>query len=219
MFPIYLNNRDRLNMPRQLAEQCARLHGVGDIIIIDNASTYPPLLDWYETCPYKVIKLKENVGPQAMWRVGPPNVPFVYTDSDLDIGCVPKHVLFMLKEGLDSYPQIVKIGLSLEIEDIPDAYPLKKLVLERELPMWEPWLGGRINDRRFYKAAIDTTFAMYRAGSDWVGYSDSLRTIRPYTARHLPWYIVEEDEEETYYLKHLSPQGIFWSALANEKYR
>lgn len=214
MIPIYINNRDRLTMTRQLAEQCSRLEDVGDVVILDNASTYPPLLDWYASCPLKVIQLKENVGPHGLWRIGPPNTYFVSTDCDLDIGNVPKGVLRILKEGLE-HREIIKAGLSLEIEDIPDDYPLKSLVLHHETDKWQPFL----KDHRFYLAGIDTTFAMYRPNAGWGGYGPALRTKRPYTARHLPWYVVEEDEEEIYYLKHLNPSGICYSGVRNEKYR
>lgn len=213
--PIFINNRDRLTMPRKLAEQCTRLEDVSEVIIIDNDSTYPPLLEWYDKCPYKVIRLKENVGPHGLWRVGSPKSYFVTTDCDLDISRVPRGVLRILKEALDWYPEILKVGLSLEIEDIPDEYPLKNLVLHHETDKWQPFL----KDHRFYLAGVDTTFALYRPQSGWGGYMPALRTRRPYTARHLPWYIVEEDEEETYYLKHLSPQGICYSGVLNEKYR
>lgn len=214
-YPIFINNRDRLTMPRNLAEQCSRLEDVGEIIVIDNASTYPPLLDWYENCPYKVIRLKENVGPHGLWRIGPPDTHFVYTDCDLDIGGCPKGVLRILKEGLDWYKQMIKVGLSLEIDDIPNEYPLKHLVVHHEADKWNPFH----EDARFHLAGLDTTFSMYRPRAGWGGYTPALRTRRPYTAKHLPWYIVEEDEEESYYIKHLNPSGICYSGVRNEKYR
>lgn len=215
MIPIFINNRDRLTMTRQLAEQCSRLEGISEVVIIDNASTYPPLLDWYASCPYKIHRLKKNIGPRGLWHVGAPDTYFVNTDSDLDIGKVPKGVLRILKEGLDWFPKMLKAGLSLEINDIPDNYPLKHLVLQHETGNWEQFIG----DHRFHLAGIDTTFALYRPRAEWGGYGPALRLKRPYTARHLPWYMVEEDEEETYYLKHLSPQGICYSGVLNEKYR
>jgi hypothetical protein len=55
----------------------------------------------------------------------------------------------------------------------------------------------------FYKAPIDTTFAMYRPG---LGHQNgnSLRSAPPYTARHLPWYqdFANLSEEDEYYVKH-----------------
>jgi hypothetical protein len=39
-------------------------------IIVDNASTYPPLLSWYETNPCKVIRLSINCGHRAPWEQG-----------------------------------------------------------------------------------------------------------------------------------------------------
>lgn len=221
MIPIYINNRDRLTTTRRLAEQCSRLT-LAEVVIVDNASTYPPLLDWYYRCPFRVEMLPTNVGPRGVWtsprlatHVERGITHYVVTDSDLDIEDVPRDVLTLLESGFDRYPWAIKSGLSLEINDLPCGYPYKSQVRDRELPYWSDQV-----DAEFFRAHIDTTFAMYRTGSGWGGYGPALRTNRPYTARHVPWYQVGEDtDEERYYLQHLSTAGIFWSALAQEKYR
>ena len=47
--PIIINNRNLLTWPKAMVERISRYEGVGDIIIVDNGSTYEPLLDWYAT--------------------------------------------------------------------------------------------------------------------------------------------------------------------------
>lgn len=212
-FPLYINNRDRLTYTRELAEQCSRLQMVGDIIIVDNASTYEPLLDWYETCPYKVVKLSKNMGTRGAFSVLDSKTHYVCTDNDLDISNVPKHVLDLLFDGLNRHKEVIKAGLSLEIDDIPDEYHLKTLALQREQGMWEHWPG----DQRFYKGAIDTTFAMYRPNHGWIGYEPALRARRPYTARHRPWYALELDEEDRYYIEHLLPESSVYGGISQAK--
>jgi hypothetical protein len=213
MMPILINNRDRLTTTRKMVDDCRRFGG--EPIIVDNASTYPPLMEWYETRPCEIVRLAKNHGPRAPWQV-PIDAPrYVVTDCDLDISGVPADVLAVLAEGLERYPWAIKAGLSLEIDDLPDGYKFKQMVLDRERPAWSDQV-----DDRFYRAEIDTTFAMYRKYPPWAGeYGPALRAARPYTARHVPWYTVDRDDEETYYLRNLNPQGIFWSALANEEFR
>jgi hypothetical protein len=185
-YPIFINNRDRLTMTRRLAEQCAALDDVGEVVIVDNGSTYPPLLDWYETCPFQVIRLAENRGTRGVWTVELPRTFYVETDGDLDLAGVPRDLLPLLQEALERWPEIIKVGTSLEIDGIPDVYPFKAEVLRRESQMWRPW-----EDARYHSALIDTTFAMYRAGTTWGGYGPALRTARPYTAIHTPWHVSE----------------------------
>lgn len=57
-------------------------------------------------------------------------------------------------------------------------------------------------DDMYYVAGIDTTFALYREGNIKHTYS-AIRTNKPYTARHLPWYyddfsVLPEDEQNYY---------------------
>ena len=84
-----------------------KFDNVGDIIIVDNNSTYEPLLEWYATNPCEVIRLNENMNQSAPWLIG---IPFdrkyeyyVVTDPDLDLSNVPKDCLNVLKEKLEKY--------------------------------------------------------------------------------------------------------------------
>jgi len=47
-YPIYLTNMNRLTTTKKMVEDLFRLNGNAKINIIDNASTYAPLLAWYE---------------------------------------------------------------------------------------------------------------------------------------------------------------------------
>lgn len=218
--PVYLNVRDRLTTTRKLAEQCAKLPGA-EVIIIDEASTHPPLLEWYCDCPYQIVRFDKNHGPRGAWlgmldHAAQGITRYVVTDSDLDLDGVPGDVLELLAAGLERYPWAVKAGLSLEIDDLPAGYPHRETVISRESVFWNDRL-----DFEFFKADIDTTFAMYRTEGPQGVYGPALRTDRPYTARHVPWYTEagKETAEDVYYWRHLNPYGIFWSALANEPYR
>ena len=198
--PIFINNFNRLKSTRELARWVATLPGAR-AIILDNASDWPPLLDWYERCPFEVRRLGTNLGHRAPWLCGAidgvTTSHYVVTDPDLAmVGC-PTDVLTVLADGLRQFPWATKAGVGLEIDDIPVAYPSRDLILDIERHYWSDRL-----DARFFRAAVDTTFALYRAGEE-PPCTPALRSDRPYVARHLPWYISpgELDDEERNYLR------------------
>ena len=91
--PVYITCYNVLSWPRNLADQCARLGF--DPILVDNASTYQPLLDWYAVCPYRVIRLNRNDGCYGFWARGEHARKagyYVVTDCDLDLSGVPPDV-------------------------------------------------------------------------------------------------------------------------------
>lgn len=202
MIPIIINNRNRLVSTKKLVVYLRQLPD-SKIIIVDNDSTYPPLLEWYNTLSdVKTIRLKENIGPYAPWKCCRKlqNIFFyVVTDSDLDLSEVPLDVLSKLKEGLDQFPQASKAGLSLEIEDIPKEFSYQNSVQQWELQFWSKKLTSE-----WWLAPIDTTFAMYRPGVQFGSIYNAIRADRPYTAKHLPWYLTSETatSEDVYYTKH-----------------
>ena len=65
--PIIINNYNRLTSLKILISSLEKM-GYKNLFIIDNASTYPPLLEYYNTCPYKVFRLNNNVGYLALWK-------------------------------------------------------------------------------------------------------------------------------------------------------
>lgn len=65
--PIIINNFNRLTTLCLLIEALEK-RGYSNIYIIDNASTYPPLLEYYNKCPYTVFRLTENLGFKALWK-------------------------------------------------------------------------------------------------------------------------------------------------------
>ena len=63
--PVIINNRNLLTWPKAMVRDLNKWEGIGDIYIVDNGSTYEPLLEWYATNPCKVVMLGENLGHQA----------------------------------------------------------------------------------------------------------------------------------------------------------
>ena len=204
--PIVINNFNRLTIPLQLIvflEAC----GFTRIIILDNHSTYPPLLKFYERCQHKVIKLSGNYGHLAFWKSGLYHSYkwnyFVYTDSDVvPIEDCPRNFMHHFKSVLDNHGQLDKTGFGIKIDDLPDSFALKDKVVAYEKRYWE-----KESEPNIYDAPIDTTFALYRPLSNLKeGEIYTLPACRlgfPFLVRHLPWYMDSGNlsEEENYYLQ------------------
>ena len=194
-------------------------------IVLDNASTYPPLLEWYDTNPCRVIKLGFNYGHKCLWSSGLfqkeiKDAPYyILTDPDFDMSTCPLDIIDKLKEGLIKYNQ-PKCGLAIKIDDLPDEYPLKQQVLIWETPFWSKPLE---ND--FYSAPIDTTFALHDAKKCRSHMIGGIRTGGAYTVRHLPFYLTPEniDEEIAYYFdrcdKQVSSQARYLDEWIQQCYR
>lgn len=212
--PIIINNYNRLTTTTKLIEALEK-RGYSNIHILDNQSTYPPLLEFYKTTSHKVYHLKKNYGSKAFWKSSIwlrfMFSYFVLTDSDVvPIEECPEDFLLHFFNLLQKYPKTHKVGFSLKIDDLPDSYENKQKVIE-----WESKYYHNEKEPNVFIAPIDTTFALYRPFSK-VGQRDHrtevLRVGPPYQALHLPWYInsTNLDEEELFYADSLETR-THWS--------
>lgn len=211
--PIIINNRNRLTFLLLLISSLEK-RGYKKIYIIDNDSTYPPLLEYYKQTKNKVFYLNKNLGYLALWKSNVYKFFFrdfyVYTDPDMvPVEECPDDFLDYFLRILKKHKFAKKVGFSLKIDDLPDHYKNKEKVMS-----WELNFFNHKTPDGLYKAPIDTTFALYRPWAKG-GSNDShltLRTPFPYEARHLPWYQNSSDlsEEEIYYIEHAN-QSTFWT--------
>lgn len=186
-----------------------------EVILIDNGSTYQPLLDWYAACPYKVHRLPAATeqAHKTPWTSGiigsVKDDRYIVTDHDLDLSGLPNDFLDVLNEGLETN-DVIKCGLSLRIDDLP------KNALTDKVVKYESGFWRHRTPNGFYLAAVDTTLALYDARKTAVAtdkeFFNAVRTPEPYTARHLPWYNTPETltDEERFYLASIKNTG-FWS--------
>ena len=222
--PVIINNFNRLESLRSLVAWLESA-GMKNIIILDNGSTYPPLLSYYSSCPHEIVR-ETNLGPLALWssrnlwrRVR--NDYYIYSDSDVvpDTYC-PSDVIQLLYGILRSHPLSEKIGLGLRIDDLPDHYARKTEVIAWEMRYWQRPISTNL-----YEAAVDTTFAMYRPRTMGGWWLRSLRTGGAYVARHVPWYQDSNNltEEERFYVRTAKPgmstilEGQRWPRLIGQK--
>ncbi|MBC7695248.1 MAG: glycosyltransferase family 2 protein [Burkholderiales bacterium] len=212
--PIIINNRNRYTFLKLMVDQ---LHSLGykNIYILDNDSSYPPLLDYYKMVEANVIFLRQNVGYKALWETDVfkqfKNNYYVYSDPDILLGdnC-PKDFVYHLYINLKKYPAKEKAGVALKIDDLPDHYKLKNDVLKWEKVNWEKVLSENV-----YDSLVDTTLALYKPLAH--GNAEECAAIRvggKLAAQHLPWYTDTQmvSEEELYYKNHAKTTSSYWSS-------
>lgn len=188
--PVILNNRNLLTYPKKMLEFLIDFEDIGDIIIVDNDSTYEPLLEWYKTNPCEIIRTSNN-GHLSPWIINLPNKLsndfYVVTDSDLDLSITPKDALLFLKNKMLQYPKYCKIGLSLSNWQVPQTSPYHNF-----LKHWAQsnWSLSSVKDGLLLNQQIDTTFALYHKSRDYRGYNCA--TYTPYSVNHIPWEFTQE---------------------------
>jgi hypothetical protein len=212
--PVIINNFNRLTC---LQHQIAWLEAAGmrNIYIIDNASTYPPLLNYYQEISHTVYLLNRNIGFLALWKTilfqKFRDDYYIYTDPDIipDEHCPLDAVNYFFKL-LQKYSNIDKVGFGLKIDDLPEHYPLKEKVQSWESKFWANEVEPNV-----YAAPIDTTFALYRTGSMGGSELSALRTGGLYSARHLSWYINPSQlpDDEKYYIQKAGYSSSWISEL------
>jgi hypothetical protein len=203
------------NLLADLSRLVQWLEGTGHetLLLLDNASTYPPLLDYLASSPHQVIRMSENLGHTAPWESGlaenlGASRPFAITDPDVlpDQEC-PADAAEHFQELLLRHPQFDKAGFGLHIDDIPAWYPHRDAIRQWEAPFWSKEIESGV-----FAAHIDTTFAVIRPGTPYK-VTEALRTAAPYTARHLPWYRDprQPDSETEFFFSRRRADVGYWN--------
>lgn len=208
--PIIIINYNRLADLKMLVSfLLERKHK--NIVIIDNNSTYPPLLDYYREINEKVTveRMEKNYGHMVFWENQELYNKYsqgyhIITDADIIPNQnLPSDYIKQLIDVLDKNKNVTKVGFALQTEDIPDYYQHKQKVLEWEKKHWKNTIGENL-----YLNQLDTTFAIYppHYKYDLLNFYSAIRVAGDFTARHNGWYIDEQNltEEEVYYFKTAS---------------
>ena len=191
------------------------------IVIIDNFSSYPPLLEYYreiEKLPQVTIeRMKENHGHRVFFESADLQSRYgqgfyVLTDADINFydSTPPDFMDRLLFYLLKYYRSVTKVGFALNLNDIPDHYSQKQKVLNWEQRFWQSEV-----EMHLFDAPIDTTFALYLPGypsrNSQNGFYKALRLGGHYTVKHGGWYHDSQrnSEEHDYYLKTAN-QSFSW---------
>lgn len=182
-------------------------NGYKKIVIVDNHSTYPPLLEYLETIKENVTvhNLTENMGHMVFWNHSEIYTLYskgfyIVTDADVvPVKACPEDFVQQLLQKFIENKNYTKVGLSLKLDDIPDSNLSKEEIL-----LWEQQYWTRKNANHTFIAAIDTTFALYRPFYSYskADFFKGIRTDFPLQARHGGWYIDHNhltEEQQFYY--------------------
>jgi len=205
-----------------------------EVVIHDNSSTYPPMLDLlmkYEDLRIRVYRSCEGAHTPSQLNNVSATVDdwysrnrhrrlsdvFVVTDPDISLDQPPavarrRHcdAIQLGSYLLRKMPSVEVVGPMLRIDDIPDYYPLKQAVLDIHTRRFWSKTPQSITWRgiatAYQHAPIDTTFGVYRRGYAFKRLSKGLRTYAPFTAQHLDWYLDPNalTEDQVYYAGHAS---------------
>ena len=212
MIPVIINNRNLFTWVVEMVNKIKTYEGVGEIIIIDNGSDYPPLLEWYQTNPCTIHRT-DNLGHAAPWQILGDvitNSDYVVTDADMGLLDTPSDTLLYLKDNMDLLG-LDKIGLGLNWGIVKEDSLYYNHLQSYEKNRW-----NSIHTNNIYTdIAIDTTFALYKKGMPY--FVGGASTTYPYVARHYPWEFNQEtyenNEEFKYYIKNANTSSSYKTYL------
>lgn len=205
-----------------MVQQCLPL--TDNIYIIDNASTYQPLLDWYKndvpqikfvnkftdkSVEIEIIYHPENEG-HTVWLKYLDRFPeeYVLTDPDLLFNPeMPNNTISILSD-IGKRLNYDAVGLALDISDhdCMDATYGGQSVYNYEKQFWENKIQSE--QEEIYIANIDTTFGLHFKSATITGTRGCVRVAGRFTCKHIPWYRKDKsplpvsDEENSAFMQN-----------------
>lgn len=220
--PVIIPSYNQFYYIKNTIKQLKRF-GLENFIILDNGSTYRPLLKWFAGTPIPVVINSNNPGPRdfftnpEIWDYLPNY--FIVTDPDLEYpNAIPDSLVEDLKEISEEnfWP---KVALGLYKEDAKNMVPMVK---EWEVDYWKNVIGYTKNKNPIYEAKTDTTFALYNKkfvtrpyDISWDGnFFTAPRVCGVYLCKHWGWYYKKPlpKEEYTFYKNTIT----HWSSTEHE---
>lgn len=227
IIPVFNTPSYLLSMINQLEDR-----GWTNLIVCDNGSTYPPMLDLLDQLSnkYDVVLWGKNMGPRVYTEDKDicSRMPkyFILTDPDLLFNeSMPPNAIDKMKRIVDMY-EVSKVGLAIDI-DTPEER--SRFFNANQVDLWERNYWSMKLDRYkekddLYAAPIDTTFSLYNRDKflseiDHVPgkmtcNTSAIRVAGRFTCRHMGWWAEQpltDDEYEFYKNTHT------WSSTENEK--
>jgi GT2 family glycosyltransferase len=128
-----------------------------NIVIIDNNSSFQPLLDYYEEIKSEITlyQMDDNYGHMVFFEnpslyAKYAKAYYIVTDADIvPNDHTPQNFVQMFMRWIDEDLYARKVGFALKLSDIPDYYPLKEKVLNWEKKFWNHQL-----DKNVFRADI-----------------------------------------------------------------
>lgn len=220
--PVVIPSFNQLYYIQNTIKQLERFD-LKKFIILDNGSTYPPLLKWFEKIDIPVVIDLSNPGPrnffinQNIWNILPNY--FIVTDPDLQYNHKTPNTLLKDLIEISELMKWPKIGLALDTSEENKMVPM---VREWEKDYWQLKIATTKYGDPIYLAKTDTTFSLYnkkfvsRPGVlAWdADFFTCPRIAGNFTCKHWGWYYekpVPKKEEEFY-----KNTATHWSSTEHE---
>jgi glycosyltransferase involved in cell wall biosynthesis len=220
--PVIIPSFNQLYYVKNTIKQLKRF-GLFNFIILDNGSTYPPLVKWFEETKIPVVIDLSNPGPRTFFTDSEiwerlPNY-FIVTDPDLEYNeKTPDSLVDDLIEISETFC-FPKIALALDKSDTEAMIPI---VEDCEGGYWKTVIARTKYGDPIYDAKTDTTFALYnkkfvtRPGLlAWdADFFTAPRIAGRFTCKHWGWYYkkpVPKNEHEYY-----KNTATHWSSTEHE---
>jgi hypothetical protein len=216
MIPIFIICKDRVTVLKECIESYKKLGDV-DILLIDNGSTYPPMVEYLNAVAEKVyvnlsangefVDISDSINAFIDdWFKYNDSDYYIVTDPDILLENPGPKLIDYYKEILDKEQSYLCVGPMLRIDDLPECFGLKNdMIKAHKFQFWDKE-SFKHKESRVQPAMIDTTFAMYRKGFRFKRLNLGIRVHEPYMAKHLDWYIDTNNltDEQKYYFEHAS---------------
>ena len=175
------------------------------IIYHDVATTYEPTIQYLkeqEQLGYDVYHTSINHHHTVIQTIDdyllkhPECEYYVMTDPDIELDNVKGDILDLYIHLINN-TNALSVGPMLRIDDIPDFYPRKEMVIwSHTQQFWDPEIPkyhASFNGTPFsiISCKTDTTFQLSSVKNrpTTFPHNPSIRVFAPYSARHLDWYI------------------------------
>jgi hypothetical protein len=210
--PVYITSFNNLGRGLRQLLAWLRRAGMTSITLLDNKSSWPPLLEFFnspEMDGIRLVHVGANLGHEVFWRLDlhkQQSGPFIVSDPDCvpDDDC-PLDLVRKMLEVSERYAP-AKVGPALRIDDLPECFAQRDHMRFCESDYWL----RKYDVGDCWDAAIDTTAAVYQPKWErWPlaarGGVAHVRLDFPYVMRHFPWYenSAALSLEARYYMAHV----------------
>ena len=209
--PVFIIVRDRLGSLLSTIDSIQKQNRIMPIFtILDNGSTYKPLLDFLKTLEESGVRVIRNEGdwlaPLAELTKKVEEPFYAVTDPDIELGS--KNTIIACIEMFGKV-EAYCVGPGLRLTNLHDnPYTREQVELQKKQFEWKPRFSfntASMGEIACIQAPIDTTFAIYRSGPSFQRLQrNSYRLLSPYEAKHLSWYLdpTHLPPDEEWYLAH-----------------
>ena len=215
--PIFIISYNQYTYLKSMIEQLSKYVPLNSIHVLDNNSTYPPLVDYLKSVEQivHVHRFSKNYGSKHIQNEIPKLTSsdvYIITDPDLEINKhIPSNFIEILLALSETYKSN-KVGFALDISNTrEDTLFLNKTPKEWESMYWK----NRINNHKYelYYADLDTTFCIVNNKNK----GKSIRVAGDFTCIHKPWsknWFAEIPQDELEYYKS-STKSSCWTNTNN----